>query len=85
MHKKDTEIPMKKPNYSSIDAPSTLNTSSSATKEKSKFEITKLIDHVTLVEKIGEGNFGEIYKGKWHGTEVAIKKIKTKHPNKLHQ
>jgi len=31
---------------------------------------------VVLGERIGRGNFGEVFKGYWHGTVVAIKKTK---------
>lgn len=30
---------------------------------------------VKIMEKIGRGSFGDIYKAEWHGTEVAVKKI----------
>lgn len=33
---------------------------------------------LTIVEKIGEGAFGEVFKGRLWGTDVAIKKIKNK-------
>ena len=26
-------------------------------------------------EKIGAGGFGQVYRGRWHGTTVAIKRI----------
>jgi len=31
---------------------------------------------IILGERIGKGNFGEVYKGFWHGTVVAVKKTK---------
>ncbi|KAJ3700585.1 hypothetical protein LUZ61_004290 [Rhynchospora tenuis] len=32
-------------------------------------------EEITLGERIGLGSFGEVYKGDWHGTEVAVKKF----------
>ena len=32
-------------------------------------------DSVTKGEKVGQGQFGTVYKGKWRGTEIAIKAI----------
>ena len=34
---------------------------------------------------LGEGGFGKVYKGKWNGTDVAIKEIKTHLRNRMHQ
>lgn len=35
-------------------------------------------------EKIGEGSFGEVYKGEWEGTTVAIKKLRAgKMPDRI--
>lgn len=32
---------------------------------------------ITLIQKIGEGFFGEVWKGKWNQTQdIAIKKMK---------
>lgn len=30
-----------------------------------------------MEEKLGSGNFGEVYRGSWKGTAVALKKEKT--------
>lgn len=30
---------------------------------------------VTIERKIGSGNFGEVYLGKWEGSSVALKKL----------
>ena len=32
-----------------------------------------------------EGGFGKVYKGKWNGTDVAIKEIKTHLRNRIYQ
>ena len=28
-----------------------------------------------IEEKIGAGGFGQVYRGRWHGTTVAIKRV----------
>ncbi|XP_059453116.1 probable serine/threonine-protein kinase SIS8 isoform X2 [Corylus avellana] len=32
-------------------------------------------EEITLGERIGLGSYGEVYRGDWHGTEVAVKKF----------
>ncbi|WCJ42060.1 protein tyrosine kinase family protein [Euphorbia peplus] len=32
-------------------------------------------DEITLGERIGLGSYGEVYRGDWHGTEVAVKRF----------
>uniref|UniRef100_A0A0D9WNL8 non-specific serine/threonine protein kinase n=1 Tax=Leersia perrieri TaxID=77586 RepID=A0A0D9WNL8_9ORYZ len=32
-------------------------------------------EELTLGERVGLGSFGEVYRGEWHGTEVAVKKF----------
>lgn len=32
-------------------------------------------DEIALGERIGLGSYGEVYRGDWHGTEVAVKKF----------
>lgn len=34
----------------------------------------QLLD-IEIKQKLGEGNFGEVYYGEWSGTPVALKKI----------
>ncbi|KFK43966.1 hypothetical protein AALP_AA1G197400 [Arabis alpina] len=34
-----------------------------------------LWDEVTVAERIGLGSYGEVYRGDWHGTAVAVKKF----------
>ncbi|KAL4385152.1 hypothetical protein GQ457_15G001160 [Hibiscus cannabinus] len=33
------------------------------------------LEEITLGERIGLGSYGEVYRGEWHGTEVAVKKF----------
>lgn len=33
-------------------------------------------DEVKILEPIGSGHFGEVFKGNWKGTAVALKKLK---------
>ncbi|ELR14073.1 protein kinase domain containing protein [Acanthamoeba castellanii str. Neff] len=40
-------------------------------KKKEEWDIN--FDELDLDHKLGEGSFGEVYKGKWKGTEVAVK------------
>ncbi|CAD6337126.1 unnamed protein product [Miscanthus lutarioriparius] len=41
--------------------------------EIAEFEIQW--EELTLGERVGLGCFGEVYRGEWHGTEVAVKKF----------
>lgn len=41
-------------------------------------------DEIDLGQKNGEGGFGDLYKGAWHGIPIAIKTPKTFHiPEKI--
>ncbi|XP_044466257.1 probable serine/threonine-protein kinase SIS8 isoform X2 [Mangifera indica] len=33
------------------------------------------LEEITLGERIGLGSYGEVYRGEWHGTEVAVKRF----------
>jgi predicted Ser/Thr protein kinase len=35
-----------------------------------------MLDGVELQEKIGEGHYGFVYRGRWQGSVVAVKEIK---------
>ncbi|KAM6592448.1 hypothetical protein CsatA_000151 [Cannabis sativa] len=32
-------------------------------------------DEITMGERIGLGSYGEVYRGEWHGTDVAVKRF----------
>jgi hypothetical protein len=34
-------------------------------------------ENLTIEEKLGEGSYGEVFKGKWGGLTVALKKLKS--------
>ena len=36
-------------------------------------------DHITEMQWIGSGAQGAVFLGKWRGTDVAIKKVRTQH------
>ncbi|KAG8059463.1 hypothetical protein GUJ93_ZPchr0002g23247 [Zizania palustris] len=44
-----------------------------ALEDVAEFEIQW--EEITIGERIGLGSFGEVYRGEWHGTEVAVKKF----------
>ena len=47
-------------------------------KEISKVEVNPLKD-IIIINKLGNGNYGEVYSGKWNQTtDVALKKLKSK-------
>jgi serine/threonine protein kinase len=62
----NTEIPLKE-----IDKSPEINKS-----QEIKLVITTIPeDEITLGNILGSGHFGSVYKGKWGGTEVALKKL----------
>uniref|UniRef100_A0A453PKF9 non-specific serine/threonine protein kinase n=1 Tax=Aegilops tauschii subsp. strangulata TaxID=200361 RepID=A0A453PKF9_AEGTS len=38
-------------------------------------EFEMQLEEIAIGERIGLGSFGEVYRGEWHGTEVAVKKF----------
>ncbi len=57
------------------DSPAAGTTSSAAANRR--YGPASIIDHneITIYESIGVGNHGSVFRGKWKGMEVAIKKI----------
>ncbi|KAK7314640.1 hypothetical protein VNO77_33167 [Canavalia gladiata] len=53
--------------------------SNDSTKSDSAFDDVAEVDipweELTLGERIGLGSYGEVYRGEWHGTEVAVKRF----------
>ncbi|XP_054821533.1 probable serine/threonine-protein kinase SIS8 isoform X2 [Prosopis cineraria] len=47
--------------------------SDSALDDVAEYEIPW--EDITLGERIGLGSYGEVYRGEWHGTEVAVKRF----------
>ncbi|KAM0829709.1 hypothetical protein ACQ4PT_066712 [Festuca glaucescens] len=47
--------------------------SESALDQVADFEMQ--LEEIAIGERIGLGSFGEVYRGEWHGTEVAVKKF----------
>ena len=45
--------------------------------KKSKFKKSRVgsVTDVQVGERIGKGNFGEVYKGLWRGVPIAVKKV----------
>ncbi|KAL6911470.1 hypothetical protein ACP4OV_000275 [Aristida adscensionis] len=63
------------------EAERTSDKSSGAESAKSDFSLDEVAefeiqwDEIAIGERIGLGSFGEVYRGEWHGTEVAVKKF----------
>ncbi|BAT72641.1 hypothetical protein VIGAN_01006500 [Vigna angularis var. angularis] len=49
------------------------NKSDSALDEVAEYDIPW--EEIKMGERIGLGSYGEVYRGEWHGTEVAVKKF----------
>ncbi|WNE39998.1 MAG: Serine/threonine-protein kinase PknD [Mycoplasmataceae bacterium] len=58
---------------SSQSSPNSLSSSSSAQNNNNSTNSTE--SPIQLTKLLGKGAFGEVYRGKWHGQSVAIKKI----------
>jgi predicted Ser/Thr protein kinase len=37
--------------------------------------VVQFLKNVRIGAKLGSGNFGEVYRGTWDGSEVACKKV----------
>jgi len=46
-------------------------------RKKSQTDLIKQMDYgeIVLIERVGKGSYGEVFKGSWRGTEVAVKKL----------
>lgn len=63
------------PNSNKLELNNKVNQSPNLTLQKLSQCIIPSED-ITIEFKLGEGNFGEVYKADWNGTPVAVKKLK---------
>ncbi|KAG2661501.1 hypothetical protein PVAP13_1KG507900 [Panicum virgatum] len=69
----DQEIPQEAERTSDKSSGTESAKSDLALDDVAEFEIQW--EEIAIGERIGLGSFGEVYRGEWHGTEVAVKKF----------
>ncbi|CAO2040709.1 unnamed protein product [Urochloa humidicola] len=69
----DQEIPQEAERTSDKSSGTDSAKSDLALEDVAEFEIQW--EEIAMGERIGLGSFGEVYRGEWHGTEVAVKKF----------
>ncbi|CAL4885329.1 unnamed protein product [Urochloa decumbens] len=69
----DQEIPQEAERTSDKSSGTESAKSDLALEDVAEFEIQW--EEIAIGERIGLGSFGEVYRGEWHGTEVAVKKF----------
>ncbi|KAG2653961.1 hypothetical protein PVAP13_1NG417600 [Panicum virgatum] len=69
----DQEIPHEAERTSDKSSGTESAKSDLALEDVAEFEIQW--EEIAIGERIGLGSFGEVYRGEWHGTEVAVKKF----------
>uniref|UniRef100_A0ACD5Z3N9 Uncharacterized protein n=1 Tax=Avena sativa TaxID=4498 RepID=A0ACD5Z3N9_AVESA len=71
--KDSSEVPREAERTSDKSSGTESAKSESALDEVADFEMQ--LEEIAIGERIGLGSFGEVYRGEWHGTEVAVKKF----------
>ncbi|GJN22252.1 hypothetical protein PR202_gb09804 [Eleusine coracana subsp. coracana] len=69
----DQEVPQEAERTSDKSSGTESAKSEIALEEIAEFEMQW--EEIAIGERIGLGSFGEVYRGEWHGTEVAVKKF----------
>ncbi|KAL6635109.1 hypothetical protein ACP70R_027780 [Stipagrostis hirtigluma subsp. patula] len=69
----DHEVPQEAERTSDKSSGTESAKSDIALEDVAEFEIQW--EEIDIGERIGLGSFGEVYRGDWHGTEVAVKKF----------